>query len=88
MKSFYFNPNGSPNFENWIIVALLSGLLYYYLSSKSPSSEITYMDFINQYLSKNVVKIITITEDKTSDMFKYRAIIETHDGKKVHLVLP
>ncbi len=46
------------------------------------------MDFINQYLSKNTVKMITITEDKTSDMFKYRAIIETHDGKKVHLVLP
>jgi len=32
--------------------------------------------------------MITITEDKSSDMFKYKAIVETLDGKKVHLVLP
>lgn len=46
------------------------------------------MDFINQYLTKNQVKMITITEDKTSDMFKYRAEIELIDNNKVHLVLP
>lgn len=32
--------------------------------------------------------MITITEDKSSDMFKYKALIETLDGKSVHLVLP
>ena len=32
--------------------------------------------------------MITISEDKSSDMFKYRAEIETHEGNKVHLVLP
>jgi len=32
--------------------------------------------------------MITITEDKSSDMFKYKAIVETLDGSKVHLVLP
>ena len=88
LKGFYFNPNGSPIFENWLLVLMLSGVLYFYLSSKSPSQEITYMDFVNQYLSKNQVKMVTITEDKTSDMFKYKAVIETLDGKKVHLVLP
>lgn len=67
---------------------MLSGLLYLYLSSKSPSQEITYMDFVNQYLAKNQVKMITIAEDKSSEMFKYKAIIETLDGNKVHLVLP
>lgn len=77
MKSFYFQPNGSPNFENWIVVLLLSGLVYYYLSNRATSTEITYMDFVNQYLSKNVVKMITITEDKSNDMFKYKAIVET-----------
>ena len=46
------------------------------------------MDFINQYLTKNQVKMITITEDKSSDMFKYKAEIELLEGKKVHLVLP
>jgi AFG3 family protein len=67
---------------------MFGGFLYYYLTNKATSSEITYMDFVNQYLSKNVVKMVTITEDKSSDMFKYKAIIETLDGKKVHLVLP
>jgi hypothetical protein len=74
--------------ENWILALLLSGAFYYYLSSKSPSQEVTYMDFVNQYLSKNQVKMITISEDKSSDTFKYRAEVETLDGKKVHLVLP
>lgn len=46
------------------------------------------MDFVNQYLSKNKVKMITISEDKTGDMFKYRAEVETLEGDKVHLVLP
>jgi hypothetical protein len=32
--------------------------------------------------------MITISEDKSSDMFKFRAQIETLDGKRVHLVLP
>jgi AFG3 family protein len=32
--------------------------------------------------------MITISEDKGNDMFKYRAQIETHDDRKVHLVLP
>ena len=32
--------------------------------------------------------MITIAEDKQNDMFKYRAQVDTVDGKKVHLVLP
>jgi len=39
-------------------------------------------------LTKNQVKMITITEDKSSDMFKYKAEVELLEGKKVHLVLP
>ena len=46
------------------------------------------MDFVNQYLAKNQVKMITIAEDKSNEMFKYKAIVETLDGNKVHLVLP
>lgn len=37
LKSFYFNPNGSPIYENWLVVLMLIGILYLYLSSKSPS---------------------------------------------------
>lgn len=47
IKSFYFDPNGSPKFENWLIAIMLSGFMYYYLTSKAGSSEITYMDFVN-----------------------------------------
>ena len=32
--------------------------------------------------------MITISEDKSSDMFKFKAEIETLDGKRVHMVLP
>lgn len=32
--------------------------------------------------------MITISEDKSSDMFKYKAEVETIDGTFVHLVLP
>ena len=32
--------------------------------------------------------MITISEDKSSDMFKYRAQIETIDDKQMHVVLP
>ena len=32
--------------------------------------------------------MITISEDKSSDTFKFRAVMDTTDGKKVHMVLP
>ena len=32
--------------------------------------------------------MITLCEDGTGGAFKYRAVIETIDGQKVHLVLP
>lgn len=32
--------------------------------------------------------MITISEDKSSDTFKFRAVIDTTSGKKVHMVLP
>ena len=46
------------------------------------------MDFINQYISQSQVTMITISEDKGNDTFKYRATAETTTGKKVYLVLP
>lgn len=58
------------------------------MTSKKPSQEITYLDFVNQYLTKNQVKMITIMEDKSGDTFKFRVEIENHDGQKVHLIMP
>ena len=67
----------------------MTGAFGYYLATMgTPSEEVTYIDFINQYLAQNQCTMITISEDKGSDMFKYRAQIDTVDGKKIHLVLP
>ena len=56
--------------------------------SRSPSKEITYQEFVNNYLAKDDIEIITLCEDKANNTFKYRAKIETKSGEAVHLVLP
>lgn len=67
----------------------MSGAFGFYLATMgSAGEEITYMDFINQYLAQNQVTMITISEDQGSDTFKYRAAIDTVSGKKVYMVLP
>lgn len=89
-KEFFFMPNGKdPKWENILLVAFLTGAFGYYLTTmKPPSEEITYPEFINTYLAQNKCTMITISEDKSSDTFKFRAVIDTTDGKKVHMVLP
>ena len=44
----FFEPNGGgPNYENWLLLAMMSGFAgYYAMFSKSPAKEITYMDFV------------------------------------------
>jgi len=59
----------------------------YGLSYKKPATELIYMDFVDQYLTKNRVKQITITKDKRSDVFNYRADIETQEGEKYYITL-
>lgn len=90
INQFFFEPNGKgPKWENFALVAFLTSAFGYYLATmSSPSEEVTYIDFINQYLAQNQCTMITISEDKSSDMFKYRAQIDTVDGKRIHLVLP
>jgi len=55
INDFFFQPNGKgPKWENVGLIAFLTGAFGYYLSTMgSPSEEITYMDFINQYLVQN-----------------------------------
>lgn len=90
LKEFFFQPNGKdPKWENVLLVAFLTGAFSYYLATmKPPSEEITYPEFINTYLAQGQCAMITISEDKSSDTFKFRAVIETRSGKKVHMVLP
>jgi len=52
------------------------------------SKEVTYVDFVHNYLSKDDIEMITLCEDKSNATFKFRANIETKSGEAVHLVLP
>jgi len=90
LKEFFYQPNGKdPKWENIAILAFLTGAFGYYLATmKPPSEEITYPEFINTYLAQHKCSMITISEDKSSDTFKFRAVINTKDGKTVHMVLP
>ena len=90
MKSYFFEPNGGgPIWENFLLLALLMGTsLYSIFYSDAPSEEITYMDFVQNYLARNQVEMISICEEKNNSMFKFRAKVDTVEGKKVHLVLP
>ena len=68
---------------------MLGGLVgYYTMFSKKPSQELTYMDFVQSYLAQNKVEMITLCEEKNNASYKYRAVIDTFDGQRVHLVLP
>lgn len=68
MQDFFFNPNnGGPKFENFLITSILASLMGYYLYSSKGSEEISYNEFINNYLTKNQIELITISEEKTSD---------------------
>lgn len=84
---FLFNPNNSPKFENWGILALVLFGLIYAFTYKKPAKELVYMEFVNDYLTKNRVKNITIVKDKRSDVFNYRAELLTHEGEKYYITL-
>ena len=75
--NYFMEPNGGgPNYENWLKLVVLGGVAGYYLMfMQQPSQEVTYMDFINNYLTKNSVEMITLCEDKNNAAYKYRAII-------------
>jgi AFG3 family protein len=84
---FFFNPENNPKWENWGIIALaIAGAAWAY-SQSNPAKELVYMEFVNDYLTKNRVKNITIIKDKRSDVFNYRADIETIEGEKHYITL-
>ena len=60
---------------------------YYLLTYRKPMKEMVYMDFLNNYLLKNDVKEISITKDRRSEVFNYRAEIITNSGEKFYMTL-
>ena len=87
LKAMFFNEGGDPNWQNFGILALVLGGIYYALNYSTPAKELVYMEFVNDYLTKNRVKQINIVKDKRSDVFNYRADIETDDGEKYYVTL-
>ena len=57
------------------------------MNYKPPMKELVYMDFLNNYLMKNLVKEINISKDRRSEVFNHRAEIETVDGEKFYMIL-
>lgn len=66
-------------------MALFAG--YFLLTYKKPMQEIVYMEFLNNYLLKNNIKEISITKDRRSEVFNYRAEILTNTGEKFYMTL-
>lgn len=45
------------------------------------------MEFLNSYLLQNKIKEISITKDRRSEAFAYRAEMTMHDGEKFYMTL-
>lgn len=83
-------PGGGPNRNNLLLfLVALGGFTAYALwGGQASSTEISYMDFITAYLQQNKVALITLTEERGNSNFKYRAVIDTVSGQKLHVTLP
>ena len=79
--------NNNPNFFSIFLMGLAAYGLYYLATNQNNAKELVYMDFVNNYLTQNRVKQITITKDRRSDVFNYRADIETHEGERFYVTL-
>lgn len=77
MRTFFQGPDGNPRWE--LIAGVLLGAAsgYYLLKYQKPAKEIVYMEFVNEYLTKDNVKQIEIIKDSRSDVFNHRAEFET-----------
>lgn len=86
-QKFFFDENNNPRPEGFIALLLAGSILYFVLTNRKPMQELVYKDFLNEYLLKNNVKEITITKDKRSEVFNYRAEITTMSGEKFYMTL-
>jgi len=59
----FFDPENNPRPEGWLAVLVSIASIYYLLNYKKPMKEIVYMEFLNEYLLKNLISEITISKD-------------------------
>jgi AFG3 family protein len=91
LKNFFMKPNnGGPKWEAYLLFAIIMGWLSYRgVILEKPAQEISYQEFINSLLTKNQVEVITLSENVDgSSSFKYRATIQTIEGKRYYMVMP
>ena len=55
MKAF-FDMNNNPKFENWFLLAMALFGAYFVATYSPPAKELVYMEFVNDFLTKNRVK--------------------------------
>jgi len=85
----FFEPGSNrPNNFFYLYLAFCLFGTYLIANREKASTEINYQDFVNLYLVKNNVSIITLSENKDNSAFKFKATITTNDGAKYHIVLP
>lgn len=82
--------NGGPSMQNVLLATMLgiSTIYFFQQFAQSTRKEVTYMEFVSEYLSKGRVQMITVSEDATNETFKYKVEIECTDQSKVYLILP
>ena len=51
------DPNNNPKWENWLLLSLAVLSSYFLATYTKPAKEVTYMEFINEYMTKNNVKL-------------------------------
>jgi hypothetical protein len=80
---------GGPDPKFLFAGALLGAIATTWLISKlsKPVQEKTYIEFVNDYMTKNQVKEIKIIKEHRSDVFNYRAEVECIDGSKFYITL-
>jgi len=83
----FFTPNNEPKPEGFLALLLAFATGYYLFNYKRPMKEVVYMQFLNDYLLKNQIKEITITKDKRSEVFNFRAEFTAHDGERHYMTL-
>ena len=65
--NFFQNPDP----KNIAALLAILAIAYFFAKAKPAAKEKTYIEFVNDYMTKNQVKEITITKDNRSDVFNY-----------------
>jgi len=83
----FFDPDNNPKPEGFLSILAALSAAYYLSTYQKPQKEVVYMQFLNDYLLKNLIPEIIITKDKRSEVFNFRASFKTTSGEHCYLTL-